>query len=275
MGELQIFSSLNRRVGETVSDFHVDFSPTRDIKGKKLVFRMLQIANTCYNVTSPFVLDVSGTAVALTPGLYNLTTICPMIATNINNVMGAGTCLSVTPNSTTATVTFTFSVPQTLQFKTGASSSAANSLWKMLGFTSDDGLQPRDTVSGTSLTSYHACDFSFPSTLFVNIDTDEDRMRPVMIGGNVVNQWLGATYGLTQQTLTRKATIPVPLIGAVGAMSILTQNQISLEIKPSYEFLKTVHLRVTDETGATVDLQNNNWWVMFDIVDQGVTNYRP
>lgn len=242
---MQIFSSADRQTGETSSDFHVIFTPAKEIAGKKYVFRMLEIANSVYNVSASHILDVSATAVSMTPGSYDGISAASMIQTRINAVMGAGT-VAVAADANTAKLVWTFAAPQTIQCLTGASASAANTLWRVLGFTDASGLLPVDSAGAAVIASPYPCRFAEPSALYINVEINGERVAPISIGNS-----------------GRTASLIVPLTGGAGDICKLTQDDCELVIAPSDAYMRSARLWVTTESGASVDLFNQDWWVLF------------
>ena len=262
----QQFTSTQRSTGETSADFHNIFNPPLNVIGKKLVFRMLQISNSVYNVGTGTIIDVVNgggvsTPVTLTPGLYSLTSGASMLQDAINTALGATLSPpdnTVTVDSNTAKITFTFTAPMTLKFLTGVSKSSLNLAWKLLGFTAADGLTAVDSSTGASITSVYACAFGMPMSLYLNVALDDNPTRPIEIGAGNLN---------------RRCSMIVPLVVGRGTMTKLTQGEMSLVIFPQQDFVKSAHLTVTDETGRTLDLNNADWWILFDIVDKELPAY--
>ena len=267
MSKLVVFSSSNRRVGETTDNFHVDFAPALPVENRRLVFRQLQIPNMVFNVTSADILDVGATPVPLTPGIYSMTTLASMTQSVINTALGAGT-VTITCNQPQSTLTFVFGSATTLLFKTGPSSGGKNRAYLLMGFTDASGLQPRDSSNATTITSPQVCRFDFPLALYIDILIDEAPILPVQIGGGAVNVWVSALKGLQQQQQQRRATMIIPLIAAFGSVLTYSQNQIQLVIEPRVDSIRSVHFVVHDEDGSAVSLQNFNWWASFDLVDK-------
>ena len=248
MSDQHCFNSQQRSTGDTTSDFTIWIRAPIDMRNKQLRFRLLQMANSAFNLPSGSILDVSGTAIPLTPGIYSLAEAASMIKTTINASLGAG-AVDVTTNSSTATLTFTFVDAQTLQFASGASASSKNHLWRILGFTTDDGLRPVNSGPATVITSPHSCTFGSPEALCIKMYLNDQFIAPITIG---------------DPSNCLQATMVVPMLSVIGGMFRLTQADTSLLIRPQMTSITKVRMIVTDMYGTQVDLNNANWWIIFD-----------
>lgn len=242
------FRSFDRRSGETTSDFHNDFNPTLDLRGKVMKFKLLQITNATFNVKSDWILDLATGPVPLIGGLYSILTVAAMLQTQINNTMGVG-FVTVVSDQPSATVKFTFAAPENILFASGPNRKASNLIWKLLGYTSNDGMSSVDSGVGLITSSKRPCAFGVPVSYYITIELDG------------VPQYM-IDCGTNQQ----KSTLIVPVVTALGTMIKMLESDINLVILPENPLVHTVRFTVRDDYGNVIDMNNADWWITFELV---------
>lgn len=232
---LNINSASRTSTSNSSTDFIISFNQT--VKFKKLQLLSAVIPYTFYNVNSGNnVLRWTWNSIlrttTITPGSYTANT----LASAINSAFQAiNANLSVTFDSSTFKFTFTFSAAAPAVGVLNLSQSTMNDL---IGYSPT----ASDTSSAGTQTSTQASQMNPINYLFINID---DCSRQIMNAGSA----LSFSFYLPINVNT----------GEIIAFNTSIESDQTVDLGGHDQAFSRVRIRITDDSGAVVDLNNNDW----------------
>src|ERR1700722_17622481 len=180
--DLLIRSSSRASNSNNSSDFNIVLPESFDCRGKQFVeLKYFQCYNTIFNINNSnnclnFNENSTNKSITpITPSNYDAPTLASTLQTALNTASASYNTYSVTYSASTKLFTISAGNSFTLQFLTGTNSST--SLWKILGWTSSNGLAPVDSATNTSVTSPYMSNLSGPLSIYLTISKVGSTLR--------------------------------------------------------------------------------------------------
>lgn len=245
-------TSKNRESDSTsASDFIIRFNPALKVPSKKLELVTAIVPQSIYNVTtSNQLVDFTWNGVkqvTLTVGYYNATQLAAQLQTQMNTVAG-GPAFTVAFDSKTQYYTIAEPAANvTMLFSTGAAAGTANNNWKLFGFVSSTGLAAVDSAAALSVTSNAATQLYQPDMMMVEFEVDGCPLMESRINANP----------------QRSTSLVIPLLDEYASLNPIYSPEFPYTLHLKEEFIKELRVRLTDDTGTTLAINNAYSYFLF------------
>ena len=245
--------SRNSTLSTSSSSFVIQLNNNKIVLdgARKLKLKYFILYGTIYQVTSTsnyidFNENSTNKSCTITPGFYDANTLASTIASTLTTASSGYNTYTVSYNSVTKLMTFSAGNSFSLLFSSG--SHASSSMYKILGFTSSNGLTGIDTVAGTSVTSNYIVNLTLPLSLYINITT---------LGQNIVS------------TDADFFTFYIPSSATNGGIIEYKEHSYfyqDVRIPPNVNVIERLHIQIVGPNNVALNLNNSEFEMLLELV---------
>jgi hypothetical protein len=251
--DLLIKSSSRTTGSASSSNFTINLPESFNCKGRRfLKLKYLQCYNTIYNVDATnnalnFNENSANKSITpLTPSGYTGTTLATALQTALNTASSGYNTYVVTYSASTGLFTISAGNPFTLLFSSGTNSST--SLWKVMGWTTSNGLSPVNSATASSVTSPYMANLTNPLSMYLNLSKVNSIIR-------------------TSDTPSIPFTYNIPIKVPYGQLIELKEDQLEQKALISDPLFKVFTVQLIGPNGNAVNLNGSEWEFMVTLVD--------